>query len=338
MLCWAENTATQFPCMVACLSCATSTRVVVPLCADPTLTWCVWLHQLLSCRYFTHQELHELFKWDPDALNASETQQLLKQQHAQQLRQLQQQQSQELTSHVCWVEDNPLCAGTSQHGLLFSLEDPEGKQLNISAAGLAAGQYGGSSSGSSARRFQDSGGQPRKGNGSSSSSSSQGRFRGSEDGADGGSGSSSMQPSAAALDEMMQSLHIGNGSSSRSGLPAGASARSAGPDLQQQKVQELLKHIKQLQSQLHSAKCDLQQLGPRLPDGGAKVGGCRFVGVEGNEQKLQCRISTWIGLQSWPCLFSFKQASETANGSHDVKGHVWLSASQHLQYLSLTTE
>jgi hypothetical protein len=224
----------------------------------------------IQLRYFTHQELHELFKWDPDALNVSETQQLLKQQHAQQLRQLQQQQPQELTSHTTWVEEHPLCAGTSQHGLLFSREDPQGKDLDLKAAVMREG---------SGSRFRESGWHPRAGTGSSSaSSSSQGGFWGpGGTGASGGS-SSGVQPPAAALDEMMQSLNIGGGSS-RGGLTAAAALqdgnRFADQGHQQQQHQErareMSKQIKQLQAQVQSSTIDLQQLGPRLPDGGAKV-------------------------------------------------------------------
>ncbi|WIA32835.1 hypothetical protein OEZ86_006013 [Tetradesmus obliquus] len=60
----------------------------------------------VQLRYFTHQELHELFKWDPAALRTSETQQLLTQQHSR---------SAELaaiSSHVAWLEAHALCAGT----------------------------------------------------------------------------------------------------------------------------------------------------------------------------------------------------------------------------------
>lgn len=235
--------------------------------------------------------MHELFKWDPDALNTSETQLLIKQQHAAQLRDLQRQQPPALTSHVCWVEEQPLCAGTSQHGLLFSLEDPEGKDLNLSMAAAGSG-LSGSSAGSSGRRFPDSGWHPRKGRSQQAGGSGSGnggqqgqRLRGHPDGGaagGGGSGSSGggLQPSAAVLDEMMQSLHIGGGGS-RGGLSATAAVAATGgrgaggwpPQQQQQsqKVQELTKRIKQLQAQLQSSSDDLQQLGPRLPDGGAKV-------------------------------------------------------------------
>ncbi|KAF6255378.1 P-loop containing nucleoside triphosphate hydrolase protein [Scenedesmus sp. NREL 46B-D3] len=64
----------------------------------------------VQLRYFTHQELHELFKWDPAALAVSETQQLLTQQHKR---------SADLASiaaHMSWLEAHALCAGTSEHG------------------------------------------------------------------------------------------------------------------------------------------------------------------------------------------------------------------------------
>lgn len=242
-----------------------------------------------GCRYFTHQELHELFKWDPDALNASETQQLLKQQHAQQLCQLQKQQSPELNSHMLWVEDNPLCAGTSQHGLLFSLEDPEGKDLNLAAAER---YIGGSSSQAGGSRFRDSGWHPRKGAGTG--------FWGPGGGA-GGSGSGGSQPSAAALGEMMQSLNIGGGGS-RGGLTAAAAARGAmgvgmpqpgvygqPQQQQQQKVQDLTKQIKQLQAQVQRQSCELQRLGPSLPDGGARVSMQKQLTKHG----MECRAAAW---------------------------------------------
>lgn len=263
-------------------------------CTLGTVLYFAVLHTIvLCCRYFTHQELHELFKWDPAALHTSETQQLLKQQHAQQLRALQQQQSTELTSHMLWVEDNPLCAGTSQHGLLFSLEDPEGKQLNLAAADRCNG--GGSSSRQQAGggRFRDSGWHPRTGAAGGSASSGQaGRFRG-LDAAAGGSGGGGAQPSAAALDEMMQSLHIGPSGSGRGGLTAAAAARSTTglfppgstgrlqPQQQQQaQVQELSKRIKQLQAQIQRTSTDLTLMGPSLPDGGAKVGAVRWHWVQ----------------------------------------------------------
>jgi hypothetical protein len=221
----------------------------------------------IQLRYFTHQELHELFKWDPDALNASETQQLLKQQHAKQLRQLQRQQPAELTSHTTWVEEHPLCAGTSQHGLLFSLEDPEGKDLDLKAAVMREG---------SGSRFRG-GWRPRTGTGSTGSSSagSQGGFWGPGGAGAGGGSSSGVQPPTAALDEMMKSLNIGGGSS-RGGLTAGAALRDGSRfadqgQQQQERLRELSKQIKQLQVQVQSSTVDLQQLGPRLPDGGAKV-------------------------------------------------------------------
>lgn len=291
----------QRPVLRVCLSC----RPALPYqtgrefsCTSTlgTALYCAVLHTtVLCCRYFTHQELHELFKWDPAALHTSETQQLLKQQHAPQLRALQQQQSTELTSHMLWVEDNPLCAGTSQHGLLFSCEDPEGKQLNLAAAD----RYNGGSSSSRQQpgggRFRDSGWHPRTGAaaGSSASSSQAGRFRGLGDAAAGGSGGGGAQPSAAALDEMMQSLHIGPGGSGRGGLtaaaavrgttgmfPLGSTGRFLQPHQQQQQqhaqVQELSKRIKQLQAQIQRTSTDLTLMGPSLPDGGAKVGVMRW--------------------------------------------------------------
>jgi hypothetical protein len=85
---------------------------------------------------------------------------------------------------------------------------------------------------------------------------------------------------------MMRSLHI-DGSSDGGGRGGGLSATAARGGLmqqqwggaqgsqqqqqQQQRVQELLKSIKQLQAAVHSSTCDLQRLGPNLPDGGAKV-------------------------------------------------------------------
>lgn len=224
----------------------------------------------IQLRYFTHQELHELFKWDPDALNASETQQLLKQQHAQQLRQLQRQQPPELTSHTTWVEEHPLCAGTSQHGLLFSLEDPEGKDLDLKAAVMREG---------AGSLFRESGWRPRTCTGSNSSSAgSQGGVWGPGSAGAGGGSSSGVQPPAAALDEMMKSLNIGGGST-RGGLTTAAALRDGnrfvdqGQQQQAGRVRELLKQIKQLQAQVQGCTVDLQQLGPRLPDGGAKVRG-----------------------------------------------------------------
>jgi hypothetical protein len=83
----------------------------------------------------------------------------------------------------------------------------------------------------------------------------------------------------------MRSLHI-DGSSDGGGRGGGLSATAARGGLmqqqwggaqgsqqqqQQQRVQELLKSIKQLQAAVHSSTCDLQRLGPNLPDGGAKV-------------------------------------------------------------------
>ena len=250
------------------------------LCADtsaPVVSFRVLPCHVPPCRYFTHQELHELFKWDPEALNTSETQQLLKQQHAPQLRALHKQQGDDLNSHIGWVEDHPLCSGTSQHGLLFSCQDPEGRELNLNDPSLSSAAAGYSSTGSNTaaggRRFRGPGGHPQ-----------QGGFWGSQGGA-GGSGGVSSQPSAAALDDMMRSLHI-DGSSDGGGRGGGLSATAARGGLmqqqwggaqgsqqqqQQQRVQELLKSIKQLQAAVHSSTCDLQRLGPNLPDGGAKV-------------------------------------------------------------------
>jgi hypothetical protein len=48
------------------------------------------------------------------------------------------------------------------------------------------------------------------------------------------------------------------------------------PQQQQAQVQDLSKHIKQLQVQIQRTSTDLKLMGPSLPDGGAKVGVVRW--------------------------------------------------------------
>jgi hypothetical protein len=83
------------------------------------LTFALHLLTFTSCcccrctaRYFTHQELHELFKWDPAALAVSETQQLLKQQH------MPSDDLAAIASHVAWLEAHTLCAGALASSLM----------------------------------------------------------------------------------------------------------------------------------------------------------------------------------------------------------------------------
>jgi hypothetical protein len=217
------------------------------------------------CRYFTHQELHELFKWDPSALAVSETQQLLKQQHKP---------SAELasfSSHVSWLEAHALCAGTSEHSLLFSHHDPEGKHLGLDPT--HQGQHAPGSAAAAAAGLQ------RPGLGVSG----YGRT-----GARAVAGAGAAGPSAAELSNMLSSLNIasrpGGGSSASVGGSGGSSRAGEGPagdaaaanELQQQQEKQqrcdsLQVEVQHLQYQLGRVTADLATVGPRLPDGGSKV-------------------------------------------------------------------
>jgi uncharacterized membrane protein YgcG len=222
-------------------------------------------------RYFTHQELHELFKWDPSALNISETQQLLKEQHKPSA------ELASISSHVSWLEAHALCAGTSEHGLLFSHQDPEGKHLQLDAT--HQGQHVPGSAAAAAAGLQ------RLGLGVSG----YGRT-----GARAVAGAGAAGQSAAELSNMLSSLNIasrpgagsgvgasagGSGSSSRGGQgSAGSGGGSAANELQQQQQERqqrrdaLQVEVQHLQYQLGRVTTDLATVGPRLPDGGSKVG------------------------------------------------------------------
>lgn len=212
-------------------------------------------------RYFTHQELHELFKWDPAALAVSETQQLLRQQHQQQAAAV----DPAVQAHVDWIECQPLCAGTSEHGLLFSHQDPEGKNLQILQN-------------PSSRNHQGSSAAALSGHGISRNHHNSSRRAAAASGA----GSSRDVYTAAELGSMLSSLNIGpsaaglrTGSSSSAGRSLQAAASStAGITAQQQQQQcseHLLGEVKVLQGQLKRVSADLAACGAFLPDGGSKV-------------------------------------------------------------------
>jgi hypothetical protein len=71
----------------------------------------------------------------------------------------------------------------------------------------------------------------------------------------------------------------------------GAAGSQAHPrQQQQQRVQELMKQIKQLQVGWQNKVADVQQMGSRLPDGGAKVGGRWELGI------AKLLFAAWHGL------------------------------------------
>uniref|UniRef100_A0A383VXK8 Uncharacterized protein n=1 Tax=Tetradesmus obliquus TaxID=3088 RepID=A0A383VXK8_TETOB len=212
----------------------------------------------VQLRYFTHQELHELFKWDPAALRTSETQQLLTQQHSR---------SAELaaiSSHVAWLEAHALCAGTSEHGMLFSHQDPEGKHLQLDPKHLNPNHVPGSAAAAAA--------------GLGISGYGRGGSR-----PVAGAGAGAAGPSAAELSNMMSSLNIAS-SSNRGGAAAAAAAAGNGAaggsphhhqqqqqQLKQQQQERLQAEVQHLQYQLGRVSTDLATVGPRLPDGGSKL-------------------------------------------------------------------
>lgn len=195
------------------------------------------------CRYFTHQELHELFKWDPDTLNTSETQQLLAQQHSQHTKQTLQK-NPDLAQHVSWVESSPHCAGTSEHGLLFSELDPEGKTLqlqrpeylksNVTVQGLPER---GSRGGKGSKGFAVS-------------------------------GAAAAGPSAAEISTMLATLNI----SSSSTKPSATAAAAGGPAAAASDCELLESRVKDLELSLRKVTADVNSLADKLPDGGVKVG------------------------------------------------------------------
>jgi hypothetical protein len=153
----------------------------------------------VQTRYFTHQELHELFKITPEGLAASETQQLLRRMHREQrggdgggsdaqgggggaggATLLPMGCDESLRGHMEWVEASANCVGTSDHGALFGEPDPEGERLERAgaraarrgggAAGAGGGGLGGGAGPGGRRRLRGGGGGGGGGGGAGASS------------------------------------------------------------------------------------------------------------------------------------------------------------------------
>jgi hypothetical protein len=165
-----------------------------------------------------------------------------------------------------------LCAGTSEHGLLFSHHDPEGRHLQLDANP----QHAPGSAAAAAAGLQRPGlGVSGYGRGGSRAVT--------------GAAAAAAGPSAAELSNMLSSLNIasrpgaGAGAgvgasvdgSSRGGDASAAAGVAANEHQQQQEKQQrrdaLQVEVQQLQYQLRRVTTDVATVGPRLPDGGSKV-------------------------------------------------------------------
>jgi hypothetical protein len=263
----------------------------------------------VQLRYFTHQELHELFKITPEGLATSETQQLLSRMHGRgpgspaprggvvaagavapaAPAPLPLGADEALRPHLEWVEAHAGCAGTSDHGALFQERDPEEQHLEARAAAAAAaaaaqrppasagggggpgGFFGSLINGVKARVF----GGGRGGGGGGGGGGGAGRPGG---GARGGG----HWQGAGDLSDMLSGLGI----SDRARGHGGAAVPGAGPGpgvgaaeveafARAQRIQVLQRRAQELADQAAAAAATASSLGPSLPDGGAKVGRCK---------------------------------------------------------------
>jgi len=237
------------------------------------------------CRYFTHQELHELFKITPEGLQASETQQMLTRTHATSSTPpaagggsggaavvaagsvvALAKGDQELMTHLEWVEANPGCAGTSDHAALFNEQDPEGQRLERAgqrhrdAAAAADGFFGSGATAAAAGASQ----RGRGGGGGRMGRGAGGR----------GGGAAGGWQGAGDLSDMLSGLGIGerappghDGGSN----PWGASDWDPEAFAQQQRVAALRRRAQELSEAAAQAAATATSLGRSLPDGGAKV-------------------------------------------------------------------
>ncbi|KAI8470944.1 MAG: P-loop containing nucleoside triphosphate hydrolase protein [Monoraphidium minutum] len=252
----------------------------------------------VQLRYFTHQELHELFKVTPEGLAASETQQLLRRLALEQAATSPGGSSrgagavgaaallpagcdEALRGHLEWVEAFEGCVGTSDHGALFSEHDPDSGRLERAGADAARRGGGGGGGGELRGLFGGGGGGGRGAPGGRQRlpGGGGGRGRGRDGGAPGGGGGfggSGGWQGAGGLSDLLSGLSaLGLGgrktASPRGGGGGGGGGAGTGASPRGARVKELQRRAQELSESAAQAAATARGLGAGLPDGGAKL-------------------------------------------------------------------
>eukprot|EP00873_Tetraselmis_striata_P042879 jgi/Tetstr1/463143/TSEL_008077.t1 len=236
-------------------------------------------------RYFSHQDLRDLFSTDPAELAASRTQAQLHELHA-----AQRVAGPELTAHLTWLESLPAFAGVSDHDLIYSKACRPPTCIRVPAGPSAPCASAKTDVAASLTEAMD-------GFAHSSRDAHPVAARAPAGGRAGGRGKSRREaaPSwsgAGALSDMFESAL-------KLGLPAEESA-------EQRAQAEVDRLEKELSGQRALAE-RLQRMGSKLPDGGLKV--------KQTVQTLEVQLS-----EASAKLSASRSASETSGGAAPERG------------------